>query len=222
MSWHSQEKFNSNAAGWDDNPRRLAIAEAVAAALIESADPKPTMRVLEFGCGTGLVTLRIAPRVGSLTAVDTSSGMLDVLKAKLQEAGLCNVEPRTLDLTAPEAADTLGEPFELIYSSMTLHHIADTGAFLQRLAGMLKPGGMLAVADLDLEDGFFHDDAEEQVHPGFERTALSALFEAAGFARPAFVTAHVITKKNRAGNDASYPVFLATARLTRPAVSPTP
>jgi len=58
---------------------------------------------------------------------------------------------------------------------MTLHHIADTGAILEKLNALLRPGGMIALADLDLEDGFFHDDPGEEVHHGFERSALQRI-----------------------------------------------
>ncbi|MBN1928946.1 MAG: class I SAM-dependent methyltransferase, partial [Chlorobiaceae bacterium] len=65
--------------------------------------------------------------------------------------------------------------------------------------------------DLDAEDGYFHDDATEQVHHGFDRQELKTMLEEAGFTNIAFITAHLIEKKNRAGKQAAYPVFLVTA-----------
>ncbi|KZK74774.1 MAG: methyltransferase type 11 [Pelodictyon luteolum] len=216
--WHSSEKFNRQAEGWDDNPRRLAIAEAVFKALAEAVQFTERTEALEFGCGTGLVTMQVAPRVRKVTAIDTSHRMLGVLEGKIMATGTKNIDSRCLDLTVPEEMRRLPKGhFNVIYASMTLHHIDDTSSFLQELSELLAPGGTLAMADLDLEDGFFHDDADEKVHPGFERPALAAMLLAAGLQNPTFRTAATIEKKNRTGREASYPIFLATA--TKPEAS---
>ena len=76
----------------------------------------------------------------------------------------------------------LPDPFDLAVSLLVLHHIADTGAALSAVRRLLRPGGRIALADLDVEDGSFHDaDAEGIHHQGFERTRLIELTRAAGF-----------------------------------------
>lgn len=211
--WHSSDKFNSQAEGWDQNPRRQRIAGEVYRALSEAVPFKPWHLALEFGCGTGLVTMQVAPLVKRLTAIDTSHRMLGVLEGKIMASGTRNIDSRCLDLTDPAEMHLLPkEHFNVVYASMTLHHIDDTATFLKDIAGLLVPGGILAIADLDHEDGFFHDDAEEKVHPGFEREKLAAMLEAAGLENPSFRTATTVEKANRAGRDAAYPIFLATAR----------
>ncbi|MEI6756886.1 MAG: class I SAM-dependent methyltransferase [Chlorobium sp.] len=211
-SWNSPEKFNSEALQWDDNPRRRALALKVATAIITAVEPLKTMHALEFGCGTGLVTLEIAPLVGSLRAIDTSREMLGVLQEKIRHAGISNIETACLDLSSPLHRGEPEEKFDLIYSNMTLHHIADTAGFLNRLSTILLSGGILAIADLDQEDGLFHDDPEEQVHHGFERTALAELLQSADFEEISFKTAFVMEKLNREGKNAAYPIFLVTAK----------
>lgn len=69
-------------------------------------------------------------------------------------------------------------------------------------------GERVALADLDVEDGTFHDDATGVVHPGFERPAFAALLLAAGFVDVEVEMATITSKAERA-----YPVFLATARV---------
>jgi len=166
---------------------------------------------LEFGCGTGLVTTRIAPHCLQLTAVDSSREMLRMLGEKIAASAIANVTPLHLDFSRPEEAAGLDRDYDFVYSSMTLHHIPDTASFLRELIGHMSPGGALAIADLDAEDGLFHNDATEKVHHGFDRTELQALLESAGFAGVSFMTAHIIEKKNREGNLKNYPVFLVTA-----------
>jgi putative AdoMet-dependent methyltransferase len=85
--------------------------------------------------------------------------------------------------------------------------VADTAALLRALHDHLAPGGRLALADLDTEDGDFHPaNAEGVFHAGFDRDALRGLLEAAGFVGVAFETACTV---QREGKD--YPIFLVTA-----------
>ncbi|NTW64315.1 MAG: class I SAM-dependent methyltransferase [Chlorobiaceae bacterium] len=215
-SWNSQNKFNQQASGWDDNPRRTLLAETIAKAIIADVTPQPTMRALEFGCGTGLVTLAIAPLVSSLTAVDTSEEMLGVLRGKIAANNISTVQLICTDLSNPPADVFSEEPFDLIYSSMTLHHISEPGDFLRQIIRYLAPGGTIAIADLDKEDGYFHDDPDEKVHHGFERSQLSVMLQEAGLDAPVFSTPMVMEKTNRMGMTKPYSIFLVTAHKRLP------
>jgi len=210
-TWNSPDKFNREASKWDENPQRRALALGVAHAIITTINPEKHMNALEFGCGTGLVTLEIAPLVKKLSAVDTSIEMLAVLQDKIKSSGRNNIETRSLNLASASEGDFSEKSFDLIYSSMTLHHIDDTAGFLKRISRLLSPDGILAVADLDLEDGMFHDDPLEKVHPGFDRGELGALFYDAGLQVLSFETIYTINKTNRSGATAAYPVFLSVA-----------
>ncbi|MEI7694906.1 MAG: class I SAM-dependent methyltransferase [Chlorobium sp.] len=210
-TWNSSEKFNREAAEWDANPQRRAVALTVAKAIITATSPNKTMHALEFGCGTGLLTMEIAPLVKTLRAIDTSREMLAVLKEKIRTSGIESIEASCINLSSPSECALHNSSFELIYSSMTLHHIDDTAGFLNRLSTLLSPGGTLALADLDMEDGLFHDDPLEKVHHGFDRTKLAALLHGAGLEVKSFETIYTFNKTNRAGFTAAYPVFLVTA-----------
>jgi len=210
-NWTDTERFDNKAAEWDANALRAALADAVSRAVIARMPVGKPGSALEFGCGTGLVTTRVAPHCALLTAVDSSSEMLRILNEKIAADSVQNIRTLLLDFSRPEEAAGLEGGYDFVYSSMTLHHIPDTGTFLRELISHMSPGGTLAIADLDAEDGLFHDDATEKVHHGFDRTALTERLEASGFSGVSFITAHVIEKTNRAGKRASYPVFLVTA-----------
>ncbi len=210
--WNSPDKFNREALLWDENPRRRSLALAVAKAIIASVNPAKTMRAMEFGCGTGLVTLEIAPLVRSVSAIDTSSEMLAVLSQKIQSSQRANIETTCVDLSqSPDFMTQHAKRFDLIYSSMTLHHVDDTAGFLNKISNLLSPGGLIALADLDHEDGSFHDDPLEKVHHGFDRTVLAIQLKAAGLENILFETIYTLEKVNSSGVSASYPVFLVTA-----------
>ena len=87
-----------------------------------------------------------------------------------------------------------------------MHHVPDVDAVLRAFHALLANGGIVAVADLDAEDGSFHG-PDEHVHRGFERADFARRLEAAGFADVAFATPFEIAKGDRL-----YPVFLAVGR----------
>ena len=88
---------------------------------------------------------------------------------------------------------------------MTLHHVADVEALLRKFFSLLAPGGCLALADLDAEDGTFHATREGIHHFGFDREAFAAQLATAGFVDVQFDTAARVAKAR------DYSVFLATA-----------
>lgn len=194
--------FDQAASTWDLQERRVLLAQAVAAAIAARIPLTKDSSVLDFGCGTGLVTLALAPQVGVIAGADTSAAMLQELASKARAAGM-SVPPVLLRGDA-----SLGGPYDLIVSSMTLHHVEDVPALLERLARHLRPGGRVALADLDLEDGSFHDPGVEIAHRGFAREGIASWLIEAGFTEVQFDTAAVTRKGER-----DYPVFLATARL---------
>ncbi len=203
----TENRFDTAATAWDNEKRRIELAKAISSR-IALLPLNEGMRAMEYGCGTGLVGLDLARHLASLVAADSSPGMLESLKAKINEMGIRNVFPRLLDLHHDDCA----QEFDLIFSAMTLHHLADVGGILAKLFQCLKPGGILALADLDEEDGSFHQDNPEGVmHQGFNRKKLAGELEQLGFTAVQASTVHMIRKKNSQGGERSFPVFLMTA-----------
>ena len=196
--------FHDKAADWDSRPVPAQISDGVVAAIIARVPLAPDLTVMDFGAGTGLLAGKLAPRIGRLLAVDISPAMLAQLAAKPELAGKAEVFCQDL-LTTP-----LGRTVELVVSAMAMHHVADTAGLLRALFAHLAPGGRVALADLDAEDGSFHPPGAEGVfHAGFDRDALAELARAAGFVDVQLATACEVTKETR-----RYPIFLLTA--TRP------
>jgi len=167
---------------------------------------------MEFGCGTGLVAALLSPRVERITAIDSSRDMLDVLRRKIEQHRISNITPQCMDVcTAPCSF----EPFDLIYSSMALHHVEHVESLFSVFFSLLKDRGVLAIADLDREDGSFHPDARGVFHHGFDRDSLKDKLAHAGFTEISFTTAHRFQKPNSQGVPAEYSVFLVTAGKER-------
>lgn len=201
--------FDKEAASWDQEPRRLRLVEDVARAIAAEAPLGPDLKALDFGCGTGLLTLRLQPRVGVITGADTSPGMLAALEAKIAAQGLANVRTLLLDPAAPLA---LPERYDLIVSNMTLHHVPEIEPLLAGLAAALQPGGLLCLADLDLEQGQFHEDDQGVFHNGFDRAWLRGQLDRAGLLQVRERDAAVVNKPARAGGPRDFSVFLISGR----------
>jgi predicted TPR repeat methyltransferase len=158
---------------------------------------------MDFGCGTGLVTLQLAPALGGMVGVDSSSGMLAQLEQKILQLGVTNV--RAARAEQVRAAPTSGQ-FHLITSAMTLHHVEQLPPLLTIFHTLLQPGGYVALADLESEDGSFHDDPTGVFHHGFTPRQLEELLVGAGFSSVTVTRITEITKGER-----RFPVQLATA-----------
>jgi len=202
--------FDERAKDWD-TPERIARAAEVADAVRTAMPLAPTDRLVDVGAGTGLLGLALVDDVGEVVLLDPSAGMIEVATAKLANGALPTVHAIRHDLLVDAAP---AERFDVAVSLLVLHHLADTTAALGAIRELLVPGGRIALADLDTEDGTFHsEDAEGIHHHGFDRAALEEVAREAGFADVATRTAMVIDED--ADHFGGYPVFLLTGR--RPA-----
>lgn len=209
MKSEIQKDFDREAAQWDANPGRVQMADEVSAAMIREVPLTPGMQVMDFGCGTGLITLKLQPFVKTITGADSSQGMLAALQQKIVRQSLGNVFTRNVDSATDNAAR-----YDLIVSSMTLHHVPDTPALFRAWFNQLRAGGQVCFADLDSEDGSFHSDKTGVFHFGFDREKLQQLLQEAGFDKVRATTATTINKEVKGQGAVQFPVFLITA--TRP------
>lgn len=198
----SKDLFENKSKSWDMNSKRVGNAKDIAEAIQKSIELKPTMKLMDFGAGTGLLSYFIAPFVERIVMVDNSPSMLEKFKEKASEFE-CKTEIREVDLSKT----TLDEKFDGIISSMTIHHVEDLKALFTKFYNMLEEGGFIAIADLDSEDGSFHSDNTGVFHFGFERENLEKIAREVGFKEINFELASTIEKTHR-----TFTVFLMTAK----------
>jgi ubiquinone/menaquinone biosynthesis C-methylase UbiE len=199
--------FDKEAASWDENPGRVKLAQDVAKAISKQINLTPEMNVIDFGCGTGLLTLQIQPFVHSITGVDSSQGMLDIFKMKVAKLKLNRVKTMIID---SDKGDTLTGNYNLVLSNMTLHHIKDIKPLFNQFYNITAPGGYLCIADLDEDNGKFHNDNTGVFHFGFSRTALRNIFIETGFTDVTDITAAEVVKPTINGEIKTFTVFLMT------------
>lgn len=137
------------AVGWDgDEAVRSYIAAAHTSLLAVLARADKSLdgaKVLDFGCGTGLLTERLAPVCWSIDAVDMSQAVLAVLDAKVEQRGWTHVMTRNTVPTEPES-------YDLIVCSSVCSFLDDYPATLADLAILLVPGGLFVQWDWERDD----------------------------------------------------------------------
>jgi 2-polyprenyl-3-methyl-5-hydroxy-6-metoxy-1,4-benzoquinol methylase/dienelactone hydrolase len=203
----TMSEFDHRAGTWDDDPRKKERAEKTAQAIAGRVPLSPRMRALEYGCGTGLLSFALREAVGPITLVDSSRGMIETLERKIAATGATAMTPRLLDLAG---GDRLEGEYDLVYTLMTLHHVADIPHLLDAFHGILAPGGYLCIADLDQEDGSFHG-AGFRGHHGFAREELAVHLRDAGFGEVSFDSCFVI-QRGEGEETRDYGAFLAVCR----------
>lgn len=199
--------FDALAAAWDEEPRRVALAREVAEAILAVAGASASGRVLDFGCGTGLLTLFLAPYARAIDGVDSSAGMIAVLAEKISAGELGKV--RAIHWEGDGCLPPGSGTYDLVVTNMTMHHVADVPALLGVLVSVLAPGGMICIADLDAEDGTFHDDPTGIEHNGFERDVMERWMKEAGLVSLSARTAATV-RKARGDVAHDYTVFLCS------------
>lgn len=137
---------------WAAGVEHLRLADAFSVALYREIAawlaPGRESRVLDAGCGAGGMTVQLAQAVGpagQVVAVDGEPAAVAATSSLVAEHGLADrVEVVVGEL--PAAAARAG-PFDLIWASRVVHHLADEAAGVRALAASLRPAGRLALAE---------------------------------------------------------------------------
>jgi 2-polyprenyl-6-hydroxyphenyl methylase/3-demethylubiquinone-9 3-methyltransferase len=154
-------RFSAWAAEWWDpkgkfaplhkfNPVRLGFIREQALARF-GRDPKARrpfegLRLLDIGCGGGLLAEPMARLGFAVTAVDAAERSVGAARAHADEVGL------SIDYRCGAAEDLLAEgagPFDVVLNMEVIEHVADPGAYLRDTARLLAPGGLMILATLN-------------------------------------------------------------------------
>ncbi|CAI4217764.1 unnamed protein product [Parascedosporium putredinis] len=178
------DRFNAEATAWDSNPfvhemsleAWKAIQRYLPSLFSDSASRKPD--VLEVGCGTGLLSLEVAPSANRLVAVDSAGDDREVLLEDPEDKRL-----PPIDLADPDGPRL---KYDLITSHLVLHHITDLQSVLKTMFGCLKKGGVVALTDFEdfgPEARKFHPESKMEgvERHGIPRDWMASLMEEAGF-----------------------------------------
>lgn len=113
--------------------------------LVSAAGVCAQDRVLDVGCGPGIVTCAFAQRAAQATGLDLVPAMLERARARAAELGVVNVEWVAGDVDPLPFAD---RSFDVVVTRFVLHHLEDPRAALREMRRVLAPGGTLVVCDV--------------------------------------------------------------------------
>ena len=195
--------FNSRAREWDKDKMHMERSVAIAAELEKMIPLRSSMKALEYGAGTGILSFLLKDRFSEITLMDNSQEMIKVCLEKTEYLETSHVVPLWFDL---EHKNFDGK-FDIIYNQMVLHHVDDFEAIINTFYSLLNTEGYLAIADLYTEDGSFHG-IDVKVHLGFDPDLLAEILKKAGFKDVEYKTCFEV--KRESGK--KYPVFLLVGK----------
>lgn len=127
----------------------LGFGGAFRERLVRDLAPARGERILDIGCGTGVLVARVAPRAsgGLVVGADPDAGALRRAARRSRDAGV----PVNLCVATGERLPFRDGAFDRIVSSLALHHVPDAakGHVLRETRRVLRPGGTLLLADFD-------------------------------------------------------------------------
>lgn len=196
--------FDKIAHDWDKNQITIKRTHAIASELRKVINLKNGQTALEYGAGTGLLSLALKDLFSEIILMDSSIEMLFVITEKLAEENINNLIPFYFDL---EKEDYTIKTFDFIFTQMTLHHVVDIDKIISKFYKLLNQGGKFAVVDLYKEDGTFHERVFNG-HFGFHPEDLVKVFEKSGFKEISHKPCFEIRKTEGLNEGKSYPLFL--------------
>lgn len=144
-------------------------------ALLDALNFDATATALEVGPGDGSFLPELASRFRHVVALDNSAAMLELARARCEQAGLDNVELKLADALHDECP-----PAECVVLNMVLHHLAAPGEALKQLARLVKAGGSLLITELCSHNQSWAREACGDLWLGFEQDDLARWADTAG------------------------------------------
>ncbi|WDS36727.1 bifunctional 2-polyprenyl-6-hydroxyphenol methylase/3-demethylubiquinol 3-O-methyltransferase UbiG [Pseudoxanthomonas sp.] len=143
------DKFGALATRWwdPDGPQKaLHALNPVRLQYVSTRLPLAGKRVLDVGCGGGLLSEALAAAGAQVTAIDLSPELLKVARLHKLESG---VEVDYRQVAVEDLAEEAPESFDAITCMEMLEHVPDPGAIIEACARLLKPGGQLFLSTLN-------------------------------------------------------------------------
>jgi cyclopropane fatty-acyl-phospholipid synthase-like methyltransferase len=197
-----KDYFEEKSKIYESDSKRVDNVKNIADGMLEKLSFSKEDSVLDFGSGTGLLTEHISPFVKKIIVNDVSDAMNDKIQEKINNNRFpCEIEIDGTNICEEDMDVSL----DGIISSMTVHHVQDVKALFEKFYAMLKPNGILAIADLETEDGTFHKEDTGVFHFGFEKEAFLQYAKEAGFVN---LDIHTVSIAHKPYGE--YPIFLLT------------
>ena len=177
-----RDEFAHQADAFARSPT-MSLAETLDA-VVELVPEDESARWVEVACGPGLISRAMASRLGSVQGLDLTPAMVDKARAEAAAARVDNVSFQVGDATA---LDLAADSFDGAITRFSLHHIPAPVRVLEEMRRVVKPGGLVIVADHVTDD----DGAAAAWHEQIERLRDPSHWACLTPARIAGLAAHI-------------------------------
>lgn len=183
---HNQHHFDKESTNWDD-PEVVKVSQESYTTLQKHLSKfiSSETRVLNFGCGTGLLESQLRHDVKECVGIDISHGMVERMQSKIDKEQWENVRVIKMDILPEEDSDASSQQlqyeglFDMIVSLYTFHHLKDISAIGKALMKHLRPGGIFCIVDFASVD----QDKSEEFHSHLSEEAKASIGTHDGFAK---------------------------------------
>ena len=173
----AERYFSQHAKSWDQIRTLHAPDALVERAIVEAIGDTPVNALLDLGTGTGRMLELLAPLAARAVGVDQTPAMLSLARARIENAGLRNVQLRQGDIYALPVERG---GYDLVVIHQVLHFLDDPARALREAARTLAPGGRLLVADFapHSEESLRENHAHHRL--GFSQSEIETSLREAG------------------------------------------
>ncbi|HML21407.1 MAG TPA: arsenite methyltransferase [Aggregatilinea sp.] len=174
----SSKPYFDEVAGQWESMRQSFFSEAIRDKALSAAGIRQGQVAADIGAGSGFITAGLVARGVRVIAVDQSDAMLAEMRQRFAE-----VESIDCRAGEAEALPVDNASVDAVFANMLLHHVEHPAAAIAEMARILKPGGVLAITDLDEHTFEFLRTEQHDRWMGFKRADVRAWLEAAGLER---------------------------------------
>lgn len=157
-----------------ETEKRMELVKAIVEEVRPRLQDCETKSLVDYGGGTGLVSLELSDLVHSILLVDSSKQALQGAQDKISEKGITNSKVLYSDFTQYTPPEIKAD---IVLLSLVLLHIPDTKLILQKLFSVLNNNGRLIIIDFDKNDNVNHP----KIHSGFSHNQLKNILSEVGF-----------------------------------------
>lgn len=156
-----------------DSEERIEMANVIAKEVRKELQDSENKSLIDYGSGTGLVSLQLTDLVTSILLVDSSEQMLEIAEHKINHEEINNAKVLHADFTE----ETPKIKADIIFMSLVLLHVPNTQQLLEELFNILNEDGKLIIVDFDKNDKVNHP----KIHNGFSHKNLKQTLFDIGF-----------------------------------------